>query len=455
MLGRRRSTKSLERKHKVSQSVRNIVILFADVMNSSEIANNLSLCEYYNFITNFQNCFREVCEFYENGIPDISMCCDTRGDEGCLKMIVPDNNELIAQAIDEAIRIAIDLKRTWLFTSYNEDRIEAKLLPNDLGIGIHSGKIFMDQDNKPQGYAINLAKRIESSSREGKYTRIHLSEAAQGQLYYLKDEPNYKFVDTPFVSGLKGITDVVKVFEIRHHYLHTEWQDMPSSSSIIFDKLEDKHVCTVGKACNINPASLWLGEECVMLTMMNAYRKFQNKEISELKKAYEPALEIVQRITAGHLRDGTLLAIYGYVLGEMERFREEEEKYIEAIKIEESDGDFHWYLALSISYQLKSLFDSQKLAISDFYEEHIKRICEIFEEFDRAQDLKPMSAWVEYDHACELSWWSQVEKSYSKIAKNTLIKVFRIMPDLVEHSRDEVYLQPIINSPEIKKFFTE
>lgn len=448
-----------------SDNGRDSVILFADVVGCSEISNHLILVDYCKFITSFQECFVRVCTYYKNNAYEKSESdffqFNARGDEGCLKIFVAKSEEDLARDVDVAISIALDLKKMWLFSERNRDRIKKeKLLPVELAIGIHMGKVWLKDDGQPEGYAINLAKRIEGASRDGKFTHIFVSEAAHGQLYYHKDEKIYKFTDG-FSVPTKGISQEIRVFEVKHHFLPTDWTEVveeePWEISMVYPELGHGDVLKVAEsAYQLNPTNLWLAEEYLMLTMMDAYRKTveQNKkeDIKYLEKmGYGKALEIAQRIANSDLRDGTLLSEWGLILGELERYEEEEEKYREAIRIEKSDPDFHWYLGLCLSYKIARDMETEKSSVEMFYKQQRKRIDEVLREYKTALDLSPMDPWIAYVYACELSQWSQANKDMKDRAVDLLVRAVGQRNEIRDWAMEEDYLKPIKSDSRVKK----
>ena len=448
-----------------SDNGRDIVILFADVVGCSEISNHLILKDYSKFITSFQECFERVCKYYKDNAYEKSESdffqFKARGDEGCLKIFIAKSEKDLARDVDVAISIALDLKKMWLFSERNRDRIKKeKLLPVELAIGIHMGKVWLKDDGQPEGYAINLAKRIESASRDGKFTHIFVSEAAHGQLYYHKEERVYKFTDT-FPIPTKGISQEIRVGEVKHHFLPTDWQDVveeePWEISMVYPELGHEDILSIAQCSyQLNPTNLWLAEEYLLLTMMDAYRKTveQNKkgDIKYLEKmGYGKALEIVQRIANSDLRNGTLLSEWGLILGELERYEEEEEKYREAIRLEESDPDFHWYLGLCLSYKIARDMEADGLILEAFYKEQKNRVDEVLREYKLALDLSPMNPWIAYVYACELSQWSQADIYLRERAVELLVRALGQKNDIRDWAKEEDYLKPIIEDPRIKK----
>src|SRR5207247_8126259 len=81
-----------------------------------------------------------------------------------------------------AIYIAAEIKRRWLLSEFNKRRIREGKVFYDLAIGIHCGNVMIthhpgtDRPFNAEGYAINLAKRIETKSRDGELSRIMISK---------------------------------------------------------------------------------------------------------------------------------------------------------------------------------------------------------------------------------------------------------------------------------------
>jgi class 3 adenylate cyclase len=455
---------------KPTSDERYIVTLFADIVGCSEISNHKNLREYNDFLNDFRDCFKKICNHYmtkeykKHEHPFFDW--EVRGDEGCLKIFTSADVDFLPRDIDTAINIALDLKRVWLFKKNNESRIlHDGLLPVNLGIGIHAGKVFINPENtdkyRPEGYAINLAKRIESESRSGKFAHILISETARGQLYRLRDESTYRF-DKPFTIHPKGITRNIQVFEIKHHFLPTDWKDIPSEVSIIYKDLDEDKINISSKAYEINPTNLWLSEEHLLLTMLHAYQKLSKEgkedDSDAIKEAYSTAHNIARHIANTEQRDAGLLGILGLITGEQGNYKEEQKRYEEALGLDEQDGDIHWYLALSMSDELFETLEEEQakgIDIKDFYEKKETRINDIFEEFERAAELRDTNPWIVYDWACELSWWSQVDESMRKKAIDKLIYAFVLNSDTKDKAKKESYLKPIIEDGRVKKFLQD
>ena len=199
---------------------RDTVVMFVDIMSSSELSNYNSPKAFSDLAKDFQSCFKGTCKDYTEAWYDKgeeNYLYNARGDEGIFMAFPEKDKEDIHNHIDIAINIALALKRRWISYDGNIKRIESGLLPIDLAIGIHMGKTYLTSGKKdppnnpfgmsPEGYAINLAKRVESESRSGKYTRIFVSEAAHGRLNYLPDETIYSFDKQQKIVWVQNLVD--------------------------------------------------------------------------------------------------------------------------------------------------------------------------------------------------------------------------------------------------------
>lgn len=454
-----------------------IVILFADVVGCSEISNHKTLAGYSKFITSFQKCFEKVCKYYEeNEYKNRKEYFDyeTRGDEGCLKIYPP--GSYLADDIDIALNIALDLKRMWLLEEDNNIRItESGLLPIEIAIGIHSGKAWLKEDEgvyKPEGYAINLTKRIESDSRKGEFSRILISESSYNHINHLRDERTYRFRE-PFTITPKGISQNIKVFEVKHHFLSTDWSVDPYDTSMIYDDLRDTDLEVIKKAYGCNPMNLWLAEEYILLSIMNINKNIKGeKSPKQLKAIYKEVTKVAQEIATSDLRDAGILSLLGFVYGEQENFVDEQKMYRAGLKLDELDGLLYWYLAYSCSCSLLAEMEKEGIniyveldvldtnKIQEFYDKNVDNIKDIFETYKTAIELEPTNPWIRYDLACEKSWWSLGVKTESKrnefkeLAVKNLNMAYALNPLKIKlRTIDEYYLNPIKNIESVKNIF--
>ena len=329
------------RRHPVIESVGwegQIVILFADIVGCSEISNYEPLEKYNRILRQFRSLFEEITnkykkEFYASS-ENIDFQSQVRGNEGHLMIFRKDpeelNQDLWADDIDTAITIALDLKRRWLLSESNKEKINSGKHTSDIAVGINFGQAWINKtgNNKyqPEGYAINLTKRIESHSREGAFTHIYLSEAAYDKLSPLIDKTPYTF-DLPHLIKPKGILPGINVFEVKHHFLPTDWADETTKASKwkTFEPSTDD-IEKIEKAHLANPSNLWLLEECIMMQIQHGYKELleqgKEEELRNLGNAYSESVSIARKLATSSMRDAVnLLVCMASYWGKMETIK--------------------------------------------------------------------------------------------------------------------------------------
>ena len=388
--------------------------MFADIMGASEVSNHKTPREYAQFVKEFQSLFRTICRlfserFYEGKSDDFSYTA--RGDEGLLMIHPRGTGRTVSDHVDTAIHIALQLKRQWLCSKENERRINSGLLPIDLGIGIHAGRTYLSV-GKPEGYAINLAKRVEGYSRQFGFSHILISEAAQGYLQSLPDETTY-FLSPPRTITPKGISRDVRVFEVAHHFLPTDWKESQRSSvkSRTLLSCSPREVELLARALALNPTNRWLIEEFIRSQMLYAYRKLARAHRSNedrLKRAFVPSMDAISLLSQTELRDPGVLLISGFLDGEVGDYDEEQKKYQTAIDIAELPEAF-WYKAVSLSYEVFDSGGSRRRAYDKLPDQLREKVEESITCYKEAKIRRPGSAWIPFDYGCELLKWQRNE----------------------------------------------
>lgn len=467
---KRRSTPALRNQKSTSvgaqERERPIVVLFADIMGCSEVANHKDLAAYNNFLAEFHRMFRDVTEDHKTTwyLPNEQdyFKAIPQGDEGCLMIFVPSKGDRSGD-VDTAINVALDLKRRWLLSDDNKHRITQGLLPTNLAIGIHLGMAYVNDDPdgsyRPEGYAINLTKRIEGRSREGHFTNIYVSEAAKNELHRLTEEPTYTF-DKPRSFQPKGISRDVRVFELKHHFLPTDWTQIPGrpgrsrAAEFFFPARDEANL--VKKAYEANPTNLWLAEEHIYLELQLGYATLkkagEEENTKKLGKMYENALEVAMKFSNGELRDAGILTIAGFILGEIEEFDKEQRLYEDAIRLDPQYPEAHWYLAYSISMQLYLKLEKKKglaTLYADLMPDEMKSVDRIMELYTRAIELAPSQSWMHFFLACEQWRWANTKTERDESAK-TLDHAATLNQDVLGYVAEEPYFKGIEEHPRIK-----
>jgi len=454
---------------KVDEYERETIIMFVDIMGASEVSNHKSLKQYWEFVNKFQDLFRRVCdkqigELYEGEDFDFIQHTE-RGDEGLLMFYRPTDQAGISADIDTAIQIALELKREWLCMEENSERIiRSGLLPVNLAVGIHVGRTYLEKKSKtetnrggwlPEGYAINLAKRVESYSRQGRFTHIFLSEAAHGHLNSLPDEKLYLF-DSPQVFSPKGISRDIRVYEVKHHYLPSDWKEQSTSTSKRSKALLDPscvNLEVLEKALQINPTNLWLVEEFIRSSMLLEYigmRPEDRDDAGFLRKAFETASDVATRLTHSDQRDAGALFIQGLIEGERGYYETERDRYDDAIKYTDQLAEAYWYKGLSYSYQTYEAVESDlDVPIGELNDEQKGWVSEALDCFKKAKMRRPQSAWIAFDYGCELVRWAETEEQLADGIEQIELAVRRL-DDVRYEIREQEYLRKVLSNPRIK-----
>jgi class 3 adenylate cyclase len=454
---------------KADEHERETIIMFVDIMGASEVSNHKSLKQYWEFVNKFQDLFRRVCdrqirEMYDEEDLDFIQHTE-RGDEGLLMFYRPTDQAGISADIDTAINIALELKREWLCLEENSERItKSGLLPVNLAVGIHAGRTYLEKKPKtdtnrggwlPEGYAINLAKRVESYSRQGRFTHIFLSEAAHGYLNSLPDERLYLF-DSPQVFSPKGISRDIRVYEVKHHFLPSDWKEQSTSTSKRSKALLDPscvNLEVLEKALQINPTNLWLVEEFIRSSMLSEYinmRPEQREDDKFMKRAFGTALDAANRLTQSDQRDAGALFIQGLIEGERGEYETERDRYDDAINYTDQLAEAYWYKGLSYSFQTFASVDYDLDAtIDDLGDEQKGWVREAIDCFKKAKIRRSHSAWMPFDYGCEMVRWAKTEEELAEGIEQIELAVSRL-DDVRYEIREQEYLQKVLSNPRIK-----
>ncbi len=212
-------------------STANALIVFADVVDSSVYSSILGIEKFADKVISFQKLFSDLGNQYFNDQPyfedKVDSYCrvDSRGDEGSVFVVDPrqQRDALVYKAVQFALELKARLKIL--------NKQEADMPPTEMriGIGIHYGEVAIITTTTPEskgkeevfrnlidriiGYSINYAKRVESSSRMGRFSQVFLSKEAADLLSYCP------VVLCRHEASLKGIQANDEVYEIRSAFL--------------------------------------------------------------------------------------------------------------------------------------------------------------------------------------------------------------------------------------------
>jgi hypothetical protein len=220
------------------KKVRMATILFADIVGSTEVANERSVVKYGEVIDEYHKCALAAKRIVFKNKED-SQQLYLRGDEACLVchsgpllhnvLQADDNVSDYALDILNTLKFAIALRLNWMDTDYNIERTSNQILPREVAIGIHFGPVaFWEHPGNSiptaEGYSITLAKRIEGYSRIGKYSNIFVSGPVNVNLQQKFDISRINNAELKGYGSTKlTLYEYKSVFDILNIYDQSEW----------------------------------------------------------------------------------------------------------------------------------------------------------------------------------------------------------------------------------------
>jgi class 3 adenylate cyclase len=228
-------------------------ILFADLMNSTELAKNLTLLEYDEMLVDFQNTMFEVVshhlDYFGYKGEGVDSEWSISGDE--LRVFLYSDN--MDFDIRSALLIATKIKLAWLSSAFNQRVLSEQRLVSRIGVGINCGKVIKDVRSwrvkignagpNIEGYAINLTKRIESASREGNVYQVMV-----GASLYKRCQQNKRMnvaFSHPRSLVFKGLGQKIPVYEV---VSFINFEILPSMPASLQEGLMEKMENTVRDA---------------------------------------------------------------------------------------------------------------------------------------------------------------------------------------------------------------
>jgi class 3 adenylate cyclase len=212
-------------------------ILFADLVNSTEMSKNLTLQEYDDMIMDFQSTLYEIVADHltKYGYEGNGMDSDwsIAGDEMRIFLY----SGAVLYDVRNALLMALKMKLGWLASAFNERILKEGRIVSRMGVGINCGKVIRDVrqwrvkmgEDMPniEGYAINVAKRIESTSREGSAYQIMVGDSVYRRCQESKSL-NVAF-SRPRNLVFKGLGQKMPVYEVASFINFEIISSMPDS----------------------------------------------------------------------------------------------------------------------------------------------------------------------------------------------------------------------------------
>lgn len=163
-------------------------ILFVDLVSSSEFASVMGLREYAEYVQSFNDLCIKQCNYFFREFKRKSRYIEhdhfeirALGDE----LVVYLHSGHPQDDVYQLVCLAITLKCAWLCNGHNRERLDSGMSCSELAAGIHHGPVWATRTEhgyERAGFAINLAKRAETVSREGERFRIFLTDRAFTQI---------------------------------------------------------------------------------------------------------------------------------------------------------------------------------------------------------------------------------------------------------------------------------
>jgi class 3 adenylate cyclase len=227
--------------------------LFVDLVSSSDFASVMGLREYAEYVGEFHQLCYEQCRFFFDGVhkglyaPNgLDYEVKVVGDE----MVVFLHTNKPANDVYQLICLAVTLKCGWVGLPVNRGRLEAGLSCSELAAGINAGLIWATRTATGfdrSGFAINVAKRTESASREGDRFRVMVTDPAFKRIN--RKLRNLLFMPRRLVP-MKGIVVPIAVYEVGECFLNLQTRLAPHFLSGFRQVAEE--------AMRANSFDLWL-----------------------------------------------------------------------------------------------------------------------------------------------------------------------------------------------------
>jgi class 3 adenylate cyclase len=195
-----------------------VAILFADLVSSSEFASVMSLGRYAEYVASFEEtCERQCRHFFEvfhqgDYARGMDYQVSLLGDE--LVVFLHTGNH--ADDVYQLICLSIALKCAWLASRSNAERLDQGMPAIELAVGIHAGLVWATPGvggagPKLRGFSINVAKRVETASRDGQHFRIYISGSAFKRV---NRKIRHLLIGPKQMVHMKGIVLPVSVHEL-------------------------------------------------------------------------------------------------------------------------------------------------------------------------------------------------------------------------------------------------
>jgi class 3 adenylate cyclase len=240
-------------------------VLFIDIVDSTSLGNSLPAAQYQNLLDEFRIACCRGAEDYvlANYREDDARKWFLRvqGDEF---LGIIQGQSALEQAID-AVGLAHWIKLSWLLGKTNMDRVSEGKRPIDLAAGVHRGPVELAQREQPltkersgafEGFAISVAKRVETFSRHGEHSRIMVTEPVFRLFDGRPQVASFKFTG---MAEFKGVAQKFALWELIAHSDYSTAEDVggraPSRARVSADRVQS--------VADGDPSNFWLA--CILI----------------------------------------------------------------------------------------------------------------------------------------------------------------------------------------------
>jgi glucose-1-phosphate thymidylyltransferase len=309
---------------------RDAVVLFADIVGSVSISEHASTAEYDEFVCEFQKTAIDVVKqaLIKGGYTDEDrkfIEYSVRGDELALILYTRHHSKDVRTALE----VAVSLKRSWLVSEFNKKRLREEKSFYDLGVGMHCGVVTIgkhpgatNRDFNAEGYAINLAKRIEGESRLGRLSKIWVSKNFHDRMI---DIVRSVRCESRQEIPLRGVYGACLVYELKAYGEVEDPEGVPP--------LTEQEIRFYGAALSKQPYDMWV--------LLQVARWFYDQErYGEAQRYYREAIATYPDFALAHL-------FLGRSFYRQNKFRDAQESLERAVAYEPDSARAHEFLAVA------------------------------------------------------------------------------------------------------------
>ena len=147
--------------------------------------------------------------------------------------------------------------------------------------------------------------------------------------------------------------------------------------------------------------------------------------------------------------------LQGLIEGERGQYKNERDRYEDAIRYTDQLAEAYWYMGLSYSYQVwEETEEDLGIKWTDLNKQHQEWVNNAIECFRKAKARRSHSAWIPFDYGCELIRWGRSEQEVSEGIEQIEVAVNRL-EDVRYEIADQDYLKKVLSDSRIVKLLPQ